>query len=818
MLVSYLGAPVWKKDEVEKTPKNLIPNFRIKDYISIDSLFDRIKNDKDLLRFTEDVRAGKRVKQEAEGYIAAGEFSYRANDPKNLKQLSGILLIDIDKFKIKEINALEEKGQSLPLNALPEFEGLIERLKAWPFTYAVHKSFTPGNLSLYIKIPPIRERYEDYFRAVNNELFNKFAVVADPSARNPAFAKRINGDPDIFINKKAKEWTKIPKPAPVALRAFHPEISDDNFQHCLDQIKRLQIDICPDYDDWVQVMLAIAEEYNEQGLEAFLMISNTHENLKENERSLTSKYKNACKVTASKSGKKSTIKTFYYFCKKAGLEIVSDKTFEIRKACLKQFSNPYLSVTKKRDKVLKDLERKHIEIPQKKEERIRFDGLLSSYLSMTPDKFGELVTTNNKQRDVENYISSFSPCRNSLNGELLINGTYVHEDQLYLGGEPLLETMTNSLVSDCNILFDMVGADKLVKTYLKSSKIPEIHPVKSFIERKKQEVNEVTTGHIDNVVDSITINTSNAEKSKFLKSLLRKWILSLGQWKYYEKVVMIPVLTGAGNINKSRFFEHLLPEELRFAHYTKGNLEKSDNFNRFKADKLIINDDEFKCSSKKDVKTLKELTSENFFNHRPLYMERHLTLQRSPSYCGTSNEREILNDLTGNRRIVPIPVKWIDFEKFDAVDKAALFLEIEKENDEWVAEPGLERSYFMSRDEAAQLKEYSEESMNHDALYYLLEANLIQFPEGSKKGAVYADVFARCYQTSKLKFSKKEFTLTLEALGVRIDKRQTGQVYVGLAEDGRGKWVKTSNLSRKSIVRAEFFNELHLLNGKWKQE
>jgi predicted P-loop ATPase len=43
--------------------------------------------------------------------------------------------------------------------------------------------------------------------------------------------------------------------------------------------------------------------------------------------------------------------------------------------------------------------------------------------------------------------------------------------------------------------------------------------------------------------------------------------------------------------------------------------------------------------------------------------------------CGTSNDSEIINDPTGNRRIVPINVKSIDFQAFKAIDKVDLLLE-----------------------------------------------------------------------------------------------------------------------------------------------
>lgn len=813
MIISYLGKPVFKKDEVDKTPINLIPNVQIKEFIPIQTLFKRIKEDKQLLKFTEAVRSGKRLKQEAEGYIAGGQFHYRANDPKNIKQLSGLLLFDIDKYKLDKVDDLREKGQVIPLNGQPEFLGLIERLKKWKYTYAVHTSFTEGNLSLYVKIPPIRERYVQYYTAINNELYDLFAVVSDPSSQNPAFAKRISADPNIYVNEKAKEWTKLPKPPPIALKTYHPEMSDDNFQHCLDQIKARYIDICPHYEDWVSVMLGIAEEYGMDGIEAFRLITSKHHELKLNESQVDYKYKNACQVTVGASGPKNTIKTFYYLAQKSGIDLISDTTRNIRDACLKQVLNKNNNIRQKKNEVLKELAKNNIKLPSDPKEKHRFEDKLATYLTMKPIMFGEMVTTNNKQQDVENYLSMFNPCRNALNGELLVNGVYIPEDQVYIGGKIATESFVNSLISDCNILYNSVNMDKPTKLHLSSDKVPEIHPIKSFLTRKKAEVEEVTTGHIDKILASVHVNTMDMEKSDFLKSLLRKWLLSLMSFKNYEKCVMIPVLTGGQRLNKTKFFEYLLPEELRMNHFARSTFDRSDNFNRLKADRLIILDDELKSSSKTDVKLLKDLTSENVFQHRRLYSERHITLARTPSYCGTSNEEEIICDLTGNRRLVVILVKMIDFELYSQVNKDLLFLELEKEYDEKGPE-----CFYMDEVELEKLKYYSEDSINHDRLYYFLQSCMQPLPEGNLKGAVYSDVFTRASQTSNLKFTRKEFNLVLAALNIRVDARQSGKVLVGLDQQGHARYIATDHNSRKQIVRAEFFNELSTCNGKWLQK
>jgi hypothetical protein len=97
--------------------------------------------------------------------------------------------------------------------------------------------------------------------------------------------------------------------------------------------------------------------------------------------------------------------------------------------------------------------------------------------------------------------------------------------------------------------------------------------------------------------------------------------------------------------------------------------------------KLIILDDEFGGKSKQDAKRLKELSSKQWFNLRRPFGRTSEDLRRLAVLCGTSNDEEIINDPTGNRRIIPVNVIDIDHEKIEEINKIDLFIEIYHE---WV--------------------------------------------------------------------------------------------------------------------------------------
>ena len=86
-------------------------------------------------------------------------------------------------------------------------------------------------------------------------------------------------------------------------------------------------------------------------------------------------------------------------------------------------------------------------------------------------------------------------------------------------------------------------------------------------------------------------------------------------------------------------------------------------------------DDEMGGKSKKEASLLKELTSKQVFSLREPYGRNNVDLKRLAVLCGTTNESEILNDPTGNRRIIPINVLSIAHAEYNAIDKTDVLIE-----------------------------------------------------------------------------------------------------------------------------------------------
>jgi predicted P-loop ATPase len=115
--------------------------------------------------------------------------------------------------------------------------------------------------------------------------------------------------------------------------------------------------------------------------------------------------------------------------------------------------------------------------------------------------------------------------------------------------------------------------------------------------------------------------------------------------------------------------------------YAESKLDEGKDSEILMTKKLIILDDEFGGKSKQDAKRLKELSSKQWFNLRRPFGRTSEDLRRLAVLCGTSNDEEVINDPTGNRRIIPVNVFDIDHEKMEEINKTDLFIELYHE---WV--------------------------------------------------------------------------------------------------------------------------------------
>jgi predicted P-loop ATPase len=305
------------------------------------------------------------------------------------------------------------------------------------------------------------------------------------------------------------------------------------------------------------------------------------------------------------------------------------------------------------------------------------DGMTGSDIDEIIDKVFELpesdlqVDRKNLMDDLKEFLRQYEWRYNEITGRAEISGVPVTDRTINSIWVKAMETFANNKKG--------ISKDVLV-ALIESDFVPKYNPIRQFF---LDNANLKPEGQIEALIMSIKVPDMQGSEggkvwngSVYVNAFLRKWLLSCVASWHGTYSVMMAVLTGAQAAGKTNFFRKLLPDELK-QYYADNKLDKGDKDDLLlMATKAIICDDEFSGKSKQDYKMLKEIISKQHITVRRPFGRFAEDFQRIAVLCGCSNEPEIINDPTGNRRIIPIPVIEIDWEKYNAVDKTALWMEL----------------------------------------------------------------------------------------------------------------------------------------------
>jgi predicted P-loop ATPase len=137
----------------------------------------------------------------------------------------------------------------------------------------------------------------------------------------------------------------------------------------------------------------------------------------------------------------------------------------------------------------------------------------------------------------------------------------------------------------------------------------------------------------------------------FKKHLMRTVACSLRMLPFNKHCF---VFLGRQNDGKSYFVRYLCPPVLRDYYKENPPLDHKDSILAL-GQNFIINLDELHDMNKADANKVKSLFSQTDTKVREHYAVKDSVQQRYASFFGTTNEREFLNDVTGN-------VRWLVFE------------------------------------------------------------------------------------------------------------------------------------------------------------
>lgn len=671
-----------------------------------------------------EVRTDKRQKKTMPAVTPSGTFIKRNAD--GIEQHSNIISIDID-FKDNE-------------------DADIEALKQDPYTWSVHRSIGGRGWVAYFKIEP--SKHLDAYFGLEKYLADRYKVVADKSCKDVSRLRYVSWDPDLYLKEHE------PKTFKLYIKNNEKEIektpiiaSNADYQYIINQIEEKRIDLTnSSYHDWVQIGFSLANGLGEQGRDVFHAVS--AQSAKYDEFITDAKYTNLVKNANGAT----SLNTFFYLCSQAGISTQTEQTRKI------------IAVTqlaKARDS------QNETQAKQSAKKTLKQDGIEGDEIDYIVD---QAYNVDIKSKKVQKSAGEIESIKSMLN---LYNLKYnLVTQSMEIDGRNFTDREFNTIFVQLREQLGNTVQSQLVNSIIDSENTPSFNP---FTEYLQENTFTGKTGYIDQVCDCIISNNPHFTQST-VRNFVRKWLLSIIASMHGTHSVLILVLCGGQGIGKTNFFRHLLPEKLRrYYAESKLDLEKDDMI--LMCNKLLICDDEFGGKSKKEEKQLKNISSKQEFSIRPPYHRRPIEMTRYAVLCGTSNDNQVLNDLTGNRRIIPIDIKEINVPDFKKIDKDLLFAELHNEyilhGDEWQLN-AVDIAILDMVTESNKMPSIEEESIFK--CFYPADST-----HGEPKKMTPTEILDYIGEGSNLKLSLQKLGLALKNLGyvqtqVRFGKK-THRVY-----------------------------------------
>lgn len=671
------------------------------------------KNEVDFYRLKY-IELGKKgsesFKQKIPAVVISGTFNDTVKNA-NLKEHSGYICIDVDNIESNNIKELKSK------------------LSNDKYVESYFTSCGGSGLALIIKIDS--SKHLESFLGLEEYFFKNYQTTIDKSCKNVSRLRFYSYDNDIYINKKSKVFKEYIKPIYNKKEIVNTILTGSEFDELMSKIISSGRNLAEDYDTYLKIGFAIADEFGESGRQYFHAIS-----------SISSKYdakqcdRQYSHCISAGGSKKIKIGTLYYFCKINGIELKSKES-----KFLEIVSKKAKSDGRTKESVIEVAKISGLsEIKAKEVAEVVFNNNVNLNTSGEESKLMKIMSYINSNYDL--YINSIT--RNLENRAIIINGRPKKVNDFDLNSAYLKfdESYPKSEISQ-----------SFFQSAIFSNEIPHYNPFEDFFNKYSNisRSSELIT-KLANTIDSDTLN---------VEKWIKHWGCGLIASIYGKSSPLVLVLAGGQNSGKTEFFRRFLPFELQ-EYYAESKLDAGKDDDILMCKKLIIMDDEFGGKSKKENKKFKELTSKHTFSIRAPYGRVSEDLTRISVLCGTTNDFNLLDDPTGNRRILPIHVKSINHSKYNEIDKCALFMafyDLFKTDFKW----------NLSHEDIKQLNEGSDEfqSTNMEAeliLSYLAIPESNMHHEGVMMTNTEIKNYLETWSKQKI-FSTNKLGMELKSLG-----------------------------------------------------
>ena len=226
----------------------------------------------------------------------------------------------------------------------------------------------------------------------------------------------------------------------------------------------------------------------------------------------------------------------------------------------------------------------------------------------------------------------------------------------------------NTMVCQCVAEKGLNISTNEMWTALKSDMVPAVHPLRAWLDGLRPYTAD-QPDWIDFVAQQVKVKTSGEETKgdkargeELWRACFKKWFVAMVASWIKDEVVnhTVLVLVGRQGIFKTTWLDNLIPPELR-AYSSKlplsGQISKDDRLRL--CENGMLNIDELDAMCGREMNIVKSLLTSTDVNERAAYGRLKERRVRLASFCASTNKREFLTDITGNRRWLPFEVESI---------------------------------------------------------------------------------------------------------------------------------------------------------------
>ena len=195
-----------------------------------------------------------------------------------------------------------------------------------------------------------------------------------------------------------------------------------------------------------------------------------------------------------------------------------------------------------------------------------------------------------------------------------------------------------------------------LQAVIDSSYAREFNPFMDYIGKLKPW--DGVTDYIGQLADTV-----QAEDQEFWRKSFRRWFVGMLAGALQEEAVnhLVIILYSEQGKGKSTWIRRLLPPEWR-EYYRNGMVEPGNKDHQILlSTHLIISMEEFEGVKPGDVAGLKRTITQESVTERKAYDTQAYNYVRHASFIASTNNRQCLQDIGGNRRFLPSAIKSLDY-------------------------------------------------------------------------------------------------------------------------------------------------------------